>query len=76
MKTPDGRWIEKVSNNGENTMFPKDWDAQKVQVEIESAWARRTSVANQPNMWSGTSDSGVKIQGYLEPRTTAYPVRE
>ena len=64
MKTPDGRWIEKVSNNGENTMFPKDWDAQKVQVEIESAWARRTSVANQPNMWSGTSDSGV-IPGWV-----------
>src|SRR5690606_33109378 len=76
MKTPDGRWIEKVSNNGENTTFPKDWDAQKVQVEIESAWARRTPVAGKPNMWSGTSDSGIKIRGYLEPQATAYPVRE
>jgi hypothetical protein len=47
-----------------------------VQAEIESAWAKRTPVTNKPNMWSGTSDSGIKIQGYLEPRTTAYPVRE
>jgi hypothetical protein len=56
-------------------MFPKDWDAQRVQAEIESAWAKRTSVTNKPNMWEGKSASGITIQGYLEPRTTAFPVR-
>jgi hypothetical protein len=80
MKTPGGEWKTKTvgaSNQPQtNTMFPKDWDAQRVQAEIESAWARRASVADKPDMWSGTSDSGVKIRGYLEPRVTAFPVRE
>ena len=73
MQAPDGTWINKVSNAGENTMFPKDWDATKIQTEIDSAWndTNKTVVRNK---WSGTSSSGVKIEGFIEPKTTAYPV--
>ncbi|RYD98699.1 MAG: hypothetical protein EOP50_04740, partial [Sphingobacteriales bacterium] len=76
MKAPDGTWIAKTSNNGVNTMFPRDWDTARVKTETESAWARRAPVEGQPNMWQGTSNSGVKLQGYLSPRTTAYPLKE
>ncbi|PZO11783.1 MAG: hypothetical protein DCF26_20520 [Burkholderiales bacterium] len=75
MKTPDGRWVEKVSNNGENTMFPKDWDSLKVQAEIESAWANRVPhMDGTAGKWQGLSSSGVKMEGYESPRATAYPV--
>ncbi len=76
IRTPDGTWIEKTANGGVNTMFPKDWDAQRVQAEIDSAWNRRSPVPGKTNMWSGTSDSGIKIEGFLDPRTTAFPVRD
>ena len=63
MKTPDGRWIEKVSNNGENTMFPKDWDTQRVRVEIEHAWNSRIPHSDKTaGKWEGTSISGVKTR--------------
>ena len=77
MKTPDGQWIDKTSLSGnlqKNTMFPANWSATKIQAEVDSAWARKTDVVNQPRMWKGTSDSGVEITGYKEPRATAYPV--
>jgi hypothetical protein len=55
-------------------MFPTNWDAPKIQSEIDSAWARRTDVDGKPGMWKGKSDSGVEITGYKEPKTTAFPV--
>ena len=77
MKKPDGEWVTKTNYRGEqqtNTMFPKDWSEAKIKAEVDSAWANRTDVDGQPNMWEGESTSGVTIQGYKEPRTTAYPV--
>jgi hypothetical protein len=77
IKTPDGQWVEKLSASGKplkNSMFPKDWDAAKIQTEIESAWAMKTIDSTDPNRWSGRSLSGITIRGYLDPRTTAFPV--
>ncbi len=74
IRAPDGTWIEKTSNGGVNTMFPKDWDAQRVQVEIEHAWLSPDREVKGIK-WSGTSKSGVRIEGYTFPRITAYPLR-
>jgi hypothetical protein len=75
MRAPDGTWIEKTSNGGVNTMFPKDWDAQRVQVEIDHAWNNRIPHPDgTQGKWEGTSISGVKMEGYESPRATAYPV--
>ena len=76
IKTPDGEWMQKLSASGKplkNTMFPKDWDSARIQSEIESAWAVKTIDNIDPNKWSGKSLSGITIQGYLDPRTTAFP---
>ena len=75
MRAPDGTWMEKTSNGGVNTMFPTDWDAQRVQAEVESAWAKRVPhIDGTKGKWEGVSSSGVKMEGYESPRTTAYPV--
>jgi YD repeat-containing protein len=68
-----GQWIIKTSNNSTNSMFPKDWDATRIQQEVDAAW-------NDPNkvvtgkQWTSFTPSGVKVQGYISPRTTVYPV--
>lgn len=75
IRTPDGRWLQKPANGGVNAMFPKDWDAERVHAEINSAWHRKLP-GQEPNRWRGLSASGVEIEGYIRPRITAYPVRK
>ncbi|MDO9437887.1 MAG: EndoU domain-containing protein [Hydrogenophaga sp.] len=78
IQAPDGSWQTKtVGSTGapqRNTMFPSNWNASKIQAEIDSAWVApdRTTVGTK---WSGTSKSGVRIEGYTTPRATAFPVR-
>jgi len=67
--------MKKTTNNGVNTMFPKNWDAAKIQTEIESAWAVRDISASEPKKWQGISSSGIVVEGYLQPKITAYPKR-
>ncbi|WP_035620702.1 hemagglutinin repeat-containing protein, partial [Hydrogenophaga intermedia] len=35
-----------------------------------------SELSGRKNKWIGTSDSGIQIEGYRQPRTTAYPLRE
>lgn len=58
------------------TMFPKDWDAAKITAEIESAYADKKILPKDPNKWTGTSSSEVRMTGYRSPRTSVYPVME
>ena len=74
VRAPVGTWIEKTSNGGVNTMFPRDWDAQRVHAEIEHAWVSQRPHPEDKNKWVGTSTSGVEIEGYRHPRTTAFPL--
>ncbi|MEG0292629.1 MAG: EndoU domain-containing protein, partial [Anaerovoracaceae bacterium] len=69
-----GRYISKSNNNGVSTMFPNSWSGDRVKVEVDTAYKNRISVPNKPNMWEGTTPSGVKVRGYLQPKTTVYPV--
>lgn len=77
IKTPDGKWIVKTVGATEkplkNTMFPKTWNEVKVKSEIESAWNSIDKLI-EGNKWSGTSNSGIRIEGYVQPKTTAFPI--
>ena len=73
----DGEWKEKTSNGGVNTMFPENWNEERVIDEINSAWENRKDYnGKDSNMWQGKSKSNVLIRGYKIPRITAYPVFE
>ena len=64
IRDSSGKWQQKTSNGGVNTMFPSDWEN------------RRDVPGRDKNMWQGLSKSKVLIRGYKTPRITAYPVYE
>jgi filamentous hemagglutinin len=66
-----GRFLPKTNNAGVSTMFPDSWSADRVKVEVDAAYQNRTI---NGNMWTGTTPSGVVVRGYLNPKTTVYPV--
>ena len=68
-----GIWVPKTTNQGVNTMFPKAWSADKVRAEIDAAWHSPAKITTG-NKWQSTTPSGVRIEGYIFPKTTAYPL--
>ena len=68
-----GQWITKTSNNSTNTMFPKDWDEDRVKTEVNAAWNDPNKTI-QGDKWISVTPSGVKVEGWISPRTTVYPV--
>lgn len=68
-----GEYLPKTNNNGVSTMFPDSWTADRIKVEVDAAYKNRTAFPRNSNMWEGTTPSGVKVRGFLEPKTTVYP---
>uniref|UniRef100_UPI001EEC11A3 EndoU domain-containing protein n=1 Tax=Vibrio vulnificus TaxID=672 RepID=UPI001EEC11A3 len=66
-----GQFLQKTNNGGYSTMFPDTWSADRVKVEVGAAYKNRIVVGNK---WQGTTPSGVKVEGYLNPKTTVYPI--
>ena len=56
----------------DSTMFPDSWTADRVKVEVDAAFQNKTVVGNK---WFGKTPSGVKVEGYLNPKTTVFPKR-
>lgn len=54
-------------------MFPKSWSEAKVKAEVDAAWNSPDKVVIG-DMWTATTPSGVKVEGYISPRVTVYPV--
>ncbi|WP_223449907.1 MULTISPECIES: hemagglutinin repeat-containing protein [unclassified Pseudomonas] len=65
-----GQFLAKTNNGGFSTMFPDSWTADRIKVEVDGAFKNKTVVGNK---WSGTTSSGVRVEGYLTPNTTVYP---
>jgi hypothetical protein len=74
--TKPGQWLTKIDRNGkpmQNTMFPKAWNAERVASELDAAWHSPTKTI-RGDKWSALTPSGVRVEGYMAPRVTAYPV--
>ncbi|UCZ82311.1 DUF637 domain-containing protein [Pseudomonas sp. L5B5] len=65
-----GAYLPKTNNGGVSTMFPKSWSSDKIKVEVDAAFQNKTVVGNK---WTGTTPSGVKVEGFISPKTTVYP---
>ena len=66
-------WQEK---GAKTTMFPDDWSIDKTKQEINGAWNSSDFEIIDPikNIWQGTSPNGIKIKGFINNRTLAYPL--
>ena len=74
--TKPGQWLTKIDRNGkpmQNTMFPKAWNAERVASELDAAWHSPNKTI-RGDKWSALTPSGVRVEGYMAPRVTAYPV--
>ncbi|PYD87162.1 hypothetical protein DNF23_39990 [Pseudomonas syringae pv. pisi] len=65
-----GQFLPKTNNGGISTLFPDSWTADRIKVEVDGAFQNRTVVGNK---WTGTTPSGVQVEGYMSPKTTVYP---
>lgn len=64
------KWeIKRTQDGNKNTMFPKDWDDDRIKEEIKSAWdSNDFGITNDDvngKSWTGTSKSGVEIKGFI-----------
>jgi filamentous hemagglutinin len=63
-------WVTKLKKH---TMFPDNWSNSKILEEVNSAiGGSKYQVLG--DTWSGITKSGIKVQGYIGPKFTAYPV--
>ncbi len=72
VEDPDnpGQYLQKTNNGGKSTMFPDDWTADRIKVEVDHAYQNRNVTGQK---WTGTTPSGVRVEGWLHPNTTVYP---
>lgn len=69
-----GEWVRKRT---QSTFFPESWDRQRVRREVLEAYANKTDMPD--GAWTGTSRSGMKIEGFVDETgriTSAYPRTE
>ena len=52
-------------------MFPNSWTANRIKVEVDAAFQNKVVLGNK---WTGVTPSGVRVEGYLIPKTTVYPI--
>ena len=73
-----GTWIQKVDRFGEpqlTTLFPENWSKSRIIVEVDIAYKNRIISQTRRNIWKGTTPSGIKVEGYIAPNTTVYPLQ-
>ena len=72
------QWKLKVKRDGitpqETTLFPESWTESRIKVEVDIAYKNRTHSLLDPRKWEGTTPSGIKVEGYIAPNTTVYPL--
>ena len=72
-----GTWIQKVDRFGEpqlTTLFPESWTESRIIVEVDIAYKNRIISQTRRNIWEGTTPSGIKVEGYIAPNTTVFPL--
>jgi len=72
------QWIRKVKRDGikpqKTTLFPESWTESRIKVEVDIAYKNRIISQTRRNIWEGTTPSGIKVEGYIAPNTTVYPL--
>ncbi|QIM65955.1 hypothetical protein A4G16_00450 [Mannheimia granulomatis] len=72
-----GEYKAKTNGKGESTMFPRNWTADRIKVEVQHAYDNRHEFINThgQRQWRGETISGVKVEGFLDEKVTVYPLK-
>jgi hypothetical protein len=65
-----------VTKDLPSSFYPDTWTQERVLLEVRGAYGARDVING--NRWEGTSPSGIRIRGYLNPDgsiNTAFPIR-
>ena len=70
--------LKKSNNDGISTMFPRDWTANRVKVEVDFSYKNKVYFYDNRGIlkWKGITPSGVNVEGYTTPNVTVYPKSE
>ena len=72
------QWKLKVKSDGitpqETTLFPEYWSKSRIIVEVDIAYENKIISQTRYNIWEGTTPSGIKVEGYIAPNTTVFPL--
>ena len=72
------QWKLKVKRDGitpqETTLFPESWTESRIIVEVDIAYKNKIISQTRHNIWEGTTPSGIKVEGYIAPNTTVFPL--
>ncbi|MBO1003635.1 EndoU domain-containing protein [Pseudogracilibacillus auburnensis] len=67
--------VEKTSNGGKSTFFPKDWDTQQVVDAINEAYESKEFISG--NTYEGLTKEGMVIRMYVDEQEkiiSAFPI--
>ena len=56
-------------------MFPEYWSKNRIIVEVDIAYKNKIISQTRHNIWEGITPSGIKVEGYIAPNTTVYPLQ-
>ncbi|MFC0428060.1 MULTISPECIES: EndoU domain-containing protein [Chryseobacterium] len=81
MKDVGGNWIDKLAPNGnviQTTMFPKNWDKQRILEEVAVAWKNKIVDPSNADKFIGTTTNNIEVTFYINNTTreigTAFPI--
>jgi len=81
MKDVGGNWIDKLAPNGnviQTTMFPKNWDKQRILEEVAVAWKNKIVDPSSADKFIGTTTNNIEVTFYINNTTgeigTAFPI--
>lgn len=69
-------WVPKLNpkgNSGKSTMFPDDWNEDRIVSEIQQAYQQ--AGAPPSGKWVGQSSSGLNIEGYADDSNRPFEIR-
>lgn len=80
IRDANGNWHTKTNKSGKpmtiHTMFPANWSEARIRREVTSAWESKGKKIYPNGKWEAKTPSGIKVEGWLNPRKTAYPIYE
>ena len=72
MEIKSKKWCNHPTRN--NVVF-RILVKNRIIVEVDIAYKNKIISQTRHNIWEGRTPSGIKVEGYIAPNTTVYPLQ-